>query len=123
MTRELENRVALVTGSSRGIGAAIAGHFAAAGATTAVHGRDVAALLAVRTQIENDGGRAIAVAADLTRAEEVEAMVAAIERELGPVDVLVANAGLVHRRGIGRVELPDGHAPHRPMGGAYQQGT
>ncbi|HLT11286.1 MAG TPA: SDR family NAD(P)-dependent oxidoreductase [Micromonosporaceae bacterium] len=93
MTGELESRVALVTGSSRGIGAAIAGRFAAAGAAVAVHGRDVAALSAVRTQIEEKGGRAVAVAADLTRADEAEAMVAQVERELGPVDVLVANAG------------------------------
>jgi 3-oxoacyl-[acyl-carrier protein] reductase len=83
----------LVTGSSRGIGAAIASRFAAAGASVAVHGRDKAALTAVRSRIEDQGGRAIAVAADLTRADEVEAMAAQVERDLGPVDVLVANAG------------------------------
>jgi 3-oxoacyl-[acyl-carrier protein] reductase len=93
MTGALEGRVALVTGSSRGIGAAIARLFARAGAAVVVHGRDEAALSAVRSQIEAEGGRAIVVAADLTRAEEVEAMVAQVEREFGPVDVLVANAG------------------------------
>jgi 3-oxoacyl-[acyl-carrier protein] reductase len=93
MTGELKDRVALVTGSSRGIGAAIASRFARAGAAVAVHGRDEAALATVRSRIEDDGGRAIAVSADVTRAEQVEAMVARVERELGPIDVLVANAG------------------------------
>jgi 3-oxoacyl-[acyl-carrier protein] reductase len=90
---ELTGRVALVTGSSRGIGAAIARLFARAGASVAVHGRDEAALSAVRSEIENDGGRAIAVAADLTRAAGVEAMRERVQHELGPIDVLVANAG------------------------------
>jgi 3-oxoacyl-[acyl-carrier protein] reductase len=90
---ELTGRVALVTGSSRGIGAAIARLFAHAGASVVVHGRDEAALSAVRTQIEDEGGRAIAVAADITRFADVEAMRERTERELGPIDVLVANAG------------------------------
>jgi NAD(P)-dependent dehydrogenase (short-subunit alcohol dehydrogenase family) len=64
-----------VTGSARGIGAAIARLFARAGAAVVVHGRDETALSAVRSQIEDEGGRAIAVAADLTRVEDVEAMV------------------------------------------------
>ena len=93
MTVALSDRVALVTGSSRGIGEAIASAFARAGAAVVVHGRDEAALSAVRSRIEDEGGRAIAVVADLTRAEEIEAVVARAERELGPVDVLVANAG------------------------------
>ena len=91
--RSLHDQVALVTGSSRGIGAAIATRFARAGAHVVVHGRDVEALEAVRRQIEADGGRAIAVVADLTDAAQVERMHAEIEERAGPVDVLVANAG------------------------------
>ena len=89
----LEGKVALVTGSSRGIGAAIAKLFAREGARVAVHGRDEAALAATRREIEAEGGRAIAVAADVTRWADIEAMRARIERELGPIDILVANAG------------------------------
>jgi 3-oxoacyl-[acyl-carrier protein] reductase len=89
----LEGKVALVTGSSRGIGAAIAKRFAGEGARVAVHGRDEAAMVATRREIEEAGGRAIAVAADVTRYAEIEAMRDRIERELGPIDVLVANAG------------------------------
>jgi 3-oxoacyl-[acyl-carrier protein] reductase len=83
----------LVTGSSRGIGAAIAQLFAQEGARVVVHGRDIAALSAVQTAIEGAGGRAIRVVADLTRYADIEAMRRQIERELGPVDILVANAG------------------------------
>jgi 3-oxoacyl-[acyl-carrier protein] reductase len=90
---ELTGRVALVTGSSRGIGAAIAGRFARAGAAVAVHGRDGAAVSAVRARIEDEGGRAIGVMADVTRLADIEAMRERVERELGPIDVLVANAG------------------------------
>jgi 3-oxoacyl-[acyl-carrier protein] reductase len=90
----LDGKVALVTGSSRGIGAEIARRFAAEGARVAVHGRDAAALDAVRGEIERAGGHAIAVTADVTRWDEVEAMRRQVEDALGPIDVLVANAGM-----------------------------
>ena len=89
----LRGKVVLVTGSSRGIGAAIATLFANEGASVAVHGRDVSALEHTVAAIRWEGGKAIAVAADLTRSCEIDAMRCRIERELGPVDVLVANAG------------------------------
>ena len=90
---KLENKVALVTGSSRGIGATIARRFAREGAKVVVHGRDAAAMSAVRKDIEQAGGRAIDVAADVRKLDELEGMVARAERELGPIDILVANAG------------------------------
>ena len=90
---ELTGEIALVTGSSRGIGAAIATLFAQQGAAVAVHGRDADAAASVVKNIEGAGGRAVPVLADLTRYQEIEAMRTAIERSLGPVSVLVANAG------------------------------
>jgi 3-oxoacyl-[acyl-carrier protein] reductase len=89
----LNGRVALVTGSSRGIGAAIAKRFAREGAKVVVHGRDTAALSVICTDVTQAGGQAISVAADTTRFSELEAMRRRIEQELGQVDILVANAG------------------------------
>ncbi len=93
MSGELEDRVVLVTGASRGIGAAIARRFAAGGANVAVHGRDRDALDAVTHDIRRDLGRATSFVADVTRVDEIERMRDAITGALGPVDVLVANAG------------------------------
>jgi 3-oxoacyl-[acyl-carrier protein] reductase len=89
----LQNRVALVTGSSRGIGAAIAERFAAEGARVVVHGRDTEAIESVRARIAATGAEVLAVAADLTDFEQIEALRARVEAELGPLDVLIANAG------------------------------
>jgi 3-oxoacyl-[acyl-carrier protein] reductase len=89
----LKDKTALVTGSSRGIGAAIARLFAQQGARVAVHGRDTAALAAVQADIERAGGTAMPVVADVTRFSEIEAMRQEIERELGPIEILIANAG------------------------------
>jgi 3-oxoacyl-[acyl-carrier protein] reductase len=91
----LNNRVALVTGGSRGIGRAVAISLADAGAAVAVNYREKAteARNVVET-IRAAGGRAMAVGADVSRAAQVSKMMAACERELGPVDVLVNNAGV-----------------------------
>jgi 3-oxoacyl-[acyl-carrier protein] reductase len=89
----LNDKVALVTGSSRGIGAAIARLFAQQGAKVVVHGRDEQALSAVQAEIEQAGGTAMQVAVDITRFAEIEAMRRQIEHTFGPVDILIANAG------------------------------
>jgi len=89
----LSGQIALVTGSSRGIGAAIARLFAAHGAAVAVHGRDPDALREVRDDIGRTGGRAIGVTAELTRFADIERMRDEVEQQLGPVTLLVANAG------------------------------
>jgi 3-oxoacyl-[acyl-carrier protein] reductase len=92
----LEGRVALVTGSSRGIGAAIARRFARAGARVVVHGRDETALAVVRDDLRRDGATVIAVRGDVTSADDLDRLRAEIERQLGAVEVLVANAGGVY---------------------------
>lgn len=90
---ELEDRIALVTGSSRGIGTAIAKLFAAHGARVAVHGRDHDAVRSITAEIERAGGRALATSGDVTRRGDIEAIRARIEEHFGVVDTLVANAG------------------------------
>ncbi len=89
----LDNKVAVVTGSSRGIGAAIARRFAENGAKVILHGRDATALSAMASQIEQAGGRTMQVVADITNWGEIESMREQIERKFGPIDILVANAG------------------------------
>lgn len=89
----LNGRVALITGSSRGIGAAIARLFARRGAKVVLHGRDTLAMATVHSDIERDGGHAIQVVGDVTKLADIEAMRVQIENELGPIDILVACAG------------------------------
>jgi 3-oxoacyl-[acyl-carrier protein] reductase len=91
----LKGRVALVTGGSRGIGRAIAVSLADAGAAVAVNYLEKAAeATQVAEFIRGRGGKAMAVGADVSQGPAVKGMVAAVERELGPIDVLVNNAGL-----------------------------
>lgn len=91
----LSNRVALVTGASRGIGAGIAIALAQAGADVAVNYRERAdAARSVCDQITATGRKAFAVQADVSVASDVKRMVAETEKALGPIDVLVNNAGI-----------------------------
>jgi 3-oxoacyl-[acyl-carrier protein] reductase len=98
---DLSGHIALVTGASRGIGAAIAIVLAEAGAAVAVNYRKRAGDAdAVVAKIKNMGGRAIAIAADVSQSAGVAGMVARATSELGPVDILVNNAGIAIVRGI-----------------------
>jgi 3-oxoacyl-[acyl-carrier protein] reductase len=89
----LTDRIALITGSSRGIGAAIAKKFAQEGAAVAIHGRDREALSSVNEEIERIGGRVMQVVGDVTLFTDMEAIRAQVEDQFGTVDLLVANAG------------------------------
>src|SRR5947209_10942734 len=94
MSKQLEGKIALITGGSRGIGAAIAKRLAADGANVAItytKGADAAA--SVVKEIERGGGKAIALQADATDADAVEAAVERTVATFGRLDILVNNAG------------------------------
>ncbi|WP_365730365.1 SDR family NAD(P)-dependent oxidoreductase [Ramlibacter sp.] len=89
----LGGKVALVTGSSRGIGAAITRRFAAEGARLALHGRDEHALSGICNELCAQGRMAAYFMGDVTKLEDLERIRRDVERQLGEVDILVANAG------------------------------
>src|SRR5262245_40486660 len=90
-----DNRVVLITGSSRGIGAATARLFATHGAAVAVNYlANAGAAERVVQNITNAGGRAIAVQADVRMPTDVARMVQMVGKQLGPIDTLVLNANI-----------------------------
>jgi len=96
--RVLAGRVALVTGASRGIGRAIAMALGAAGAAVACAARTMDQVEAAAAEMRAGGSAARAFRLDVTRTEEVAATVRAVEEALGPIDVLVNNAGITFPR-------------------------
>jgi 3-oxoacyl-[acyl-carrier protein] reductase len=100
-TGNLRGRTALVTGGSRGIGAAIARALAEAGAAVAINYRERASdAEALAERIAGAGGRALPIAADVSQAGAVAAMVERVTSQLGPIDILVNNAGIAITRGV-----------------------
>jgi 3-oxoacyl-[acyl-carrier protein] reductase len=102
MADRMDGQVALVTGGGRGIGAGIARELADAGMKVAVSARSADQVEEVASEI---GG--LGVVADVSRQEDVDRMVDEVERELGPIDLLVANAGIAHWGGEAWKDDPD----------------
>jgi 3-oxoacyl-[acyl-carrier protein] reductase len=97
MNFQLENKTAIVTGGSKGIGKAIAKALAAEGANVVICGRGLVALSEARNEIEQVGGKVIAVQADLSNQEDVERLVSDTVNCFKTIDILVNNAGVVNR--------------------------
>jgi 3-oxoacyl-[acyl-carrier protein] reductase len=100
-TDTLRGRTALVTGGSRGIGAAIVRALTEAGVTVAINYRERAAEANMLVKVIGEaGGNAIALPADVSQAAAVAEMVQRVKSELGPIDILINNAGIAITRGI-----------------------
>jgi len=91
----LQDKVVLITGAGRGIGKSAALRFAADGAKLALVSRTLSEIEHLRDEIIASGGTAIAVQTDITNEEQVNSMVATTEAELGPIDILINNAGIL----------------------------
>lgn len=91
----LDGRVAIVTGASRGIGAAIAGLLSERGAAVVISGRDEARLADAVKALEATGGRILGIGADVARREDAERLVEEAREHFGRLDVLVNNAGII----------------------------
>ena len=104
----LDNRIALVTGASRGIGKSIALALAKAGCHLAVnYHQQAGAAEEVKSAIENLGRRAATIQADVSVPADVERLVSETERQLGQVEILVNNAGIAQTKPIARITLED----------------
>jgi 3-oxoacyl-[acyl-carrier protein] reductase len=102
----LKGRVAVVTGGSGGIGTVLCRRLAAEGMAVAVHYRDRAEIAdRIVAEIVDGGGRAVAIPADLLVPGASDLLIDAVEQELGPVDVLVANHGLAHKATFDEVDV------------------
>lgn len=96
-TFRLDGRIALVTGSSGGIGLELARGLAQAGATVVLNGRGEARLAAVQAQLKSEGLRVFSRVFDVTQSGSVKAAVEDIEVNIGPIDILINNAGMQRR--------------------------
>ena len=104
----LTGKVALVTGASRGIGRAIAVALAQVGVDVAVNYQKQAAQAdEVSAQIRQYGRRVVAVQADVSKADAVDRLVETVERDLGPIEILVNNAGIARRIPIDQITEAD----------------
>lgn len=104
---DLEGKVTIVTGASRGVGCAIAKRFASHGAKVCLAARTACEIRKVADDIVHAGGTAIPVVTDITNEADVSTMVHITEEHLGPIDILVNNAGAFLLRSITDTSISD----------------
>jgi NAD(P)-dependent dehydrogenase (short-subunit alcohol dehydrogenase family) len=107
MKGDLSGRTALITGGSRGLGEAMARALAASGASVALVARDVPLLQKVKAAIVESGGKAEYFTADVTSEQDVVVTCEAVKKALGPVDILINNAGTNIRKPLTEFSLAE----------------
>lgn len=103
----LSNKIAIVTGASRGIGSAIAHNLSKAGAKVVLISRSIDALKSVESEIKSNGGQAISIAADVSNLQSFTDAVSQVVETWGTVDILVNNAGITRDNIIVRLKEED----------------
>lgn len=98
---ELDGKVAIITGGASGIGAALASEFAANGVRVVVGDLDEVGAQSSASAIRSSGGEAVALRADAADVTDIEGLITLAGREYGPVDIYVANAGVIGKPGLG----------------------
>lgn len=106
----LTGKTAIVTGASRGIGAAIARKLCEAGANVALCSRSAEAVAAIADALNSEGYTAISTAADISQKSDVEALIKAVQERFSQIDILVNNAGITRDTLLMRLKDEDWHA-------------
>ncbi len=107
MTNNIEGKVVVITGASSGLGEATARHLSAQGANVVLGARRVDRIQSLAGELTAAGGKAIAVAMDVTHVEQVKGLVEAAVKAYGRVDVMINNAGLMPQSPLDRLKIDD----------------
>lgn len=107
MKKNIEGKVIVITGASSGLGEAAAKHLSEQGAVVVLGARRVDRIKALAEQINNNGGKALAVATDVTKVEQVKALVDAAVKNYNRLDVMINNAGLMPRSPLERLKIDE----------------
>ncbi|MCU1752741.1 SDR family oxidoreductase [Pseudomonas sp. 6D_7.1_Bac1] len=107
MGNNIAGKVVVITGASSGLGEATARHLSAQGAYVVLGARRLERITALAESLSRGGGRALAVATDVTRAEEVKALVDQAVSTFGRIDVMINNAGLMPHSPLERLKIED----------------
>lgn len=107
MKKNIEGKVIVITGASSGLGEAAAKHLSERGAIVVLGARRVNRIKALAEQINNNGGKALALATDVTKVEQVKALVDAAVKNYNRLDVMINNAGLMPRSPLERLKIDE----------------
>jgi len=107
MSNNIEGKVIVITGASSGLGEAAARHLSELGAIVVLGARRVDRIQSLAEEINNSGGKALAIATDVTQVEQVKALVDAAVKTYGQIDVMINNAGLMPQSPLDRYKIDE----------------